>query len=188
MNKQQPNERALYARIIRSFPCRAGTPPTQMEDHYTAVVLKNSNQSLPRGRGRGRGRPASPRKKGGRGKSPRKRGGGGSSKGSRKGGSKSRSKSPSKGGRKKKGKKGIRKRGAGAGGKRRSGGTGEPSSNVTKRVYASAEAFMTEHFPSEERQVRVGVAAPCLRRSIGEGGRETVQYRNMQWPQVRRRG
>lgn len=140
MNKRT-DEQTLY-RDSHIFTSRALPPPTQMEDHYTAVVLKNSSQSLQRGR------PMSPRKKGGRGKSPRKRDS--SSKGSRKGGSKSKSKSPSKG-RKKKGKKGIRK--GGGAGKQRGGIAGEPST-ATKKVYASAGAFMAEHFPPEERQVR----------------------------------
>lgn len=124
-----------------------------MEDHYTAVVLKNSNTP---GRRRHRatdkstsGRPASPLKKGARGKSPRKKDA--SSKGSRKDASKkSGSKSPSKG-RKKKGNKG-----SSTGGRKGKGrGGGRESTSAAKKVYASASAFMEEHFPSEDVQVRL---------------------------------
>eukprot|EP00752_Nemacystus_decipiens_P002374 g2243.t1 len=121
----------------------------RMEDHYTAVILKNSNQRLRR-----RGRPTSPRKQAGRAKSPRKRGKGASSK-SR---SKSRSKSPRKGRKKNgNGKKRPRRKGEGRGGggagKRRGGSTGEPSTASKKKAaYASAGEFMAAHFPSEGRQ------------------------------------
>lgn len=144
----RPNEYLSHPPRFASC-CFAVPPPiSQMEDHYTAVVLKNSNRNLPRGR------PTSPRKKGGRGKSPRK----GSSKGSRRGGSKSRSKSPRKG-RKKKVKKRSTRNKRGVKGKRRGGGGGDGErSTSTNKVYASAGAFMAEHFPAEGGQVMRGSA------------------------------
>lgn len=110
-----------------------------MEDHYTAVVLKNINTPQPPRR-----QPVARKGNLGAGMGPtppRKKGVDTSSKPSAK---KSRSKSPSKG-RKKKGKK--------AGGKGKRGG--EPTA-ASKKVYSSASAFMAKHFPSEDQQVGGG--------------------------------
>ncbi|CAN0093998.1 unnamed protein product [Ectocarpus sp. 8 AP-2014] len=109
----------------------------RMEDHYTAVVLKNT--SAPRRPQQQRGRPASPRKKKG-GASSRSRG--------KRASSKSRSKSPRKG-RKKKGVGGGKKKSGRRGG---GGGGGGEGTAASGKVYTSAGAFMAEHFPSEEKQ------------------------------------
>ncbi|CAM9366451.1 unnamed protein product, partial [Scytosiphon promiscuus] len=126
------------------------TTLARMEDHYTAVVLKNSNtprQHRRRSADRTKqSRPTSPRKKGGRGKSPRKNNA--SSKGSQKGASKGGSKSPRKG-RKRKGNRGGKTTG---GRKGKSGGGRREFTSATNKIYTSASAFMEEHFPSEDAQ------------------------------------
>ncbi|CAM9673594.1 unnamed protein product [Ectocarpus sp. 4 AP-2014] len=108
----------------------------RMEDHYTAVVLKNT--SAPRRSQQQRGRPTSPQDKKG-GASSRLR--------VKRASSKSRSKSPRKG-RKKKGGGGGKKKS----GKRGGGGGGGEETAASGKVYTSAGAFMAEHFPSEEKQ------------------------------------
>ncbi|CAN0323778.1 unnamed protein product [Ectocarpus fasciculatus] len=109
----------------------------RMEDHYTAVVLKNT--SAPRPSQRQAGRPTPPQKKKG-GASSRSRGKGASSKGRSKSPRKGRKKKGGSGGKKKSGKRG----GAGA-------GAGDAAA-ASGKVYTSAGAFMAEHFPSEEKQ------------------------------------
>ncbi|CAM9920029.1 unnamed protein product [Laminaria digitata] len=142
----------------------------RMEDHYNAVVLKNTTTSP-----QSRQKQVADRTKPGRQTLPQTKGGGGGrdgvpTRGSRKegassasaiGGIRSRSK-----GKKKAGKGGVvggKKNGAtgrGRGGSSR-GNKGKAKGPTTKnnaelvpprRVYPSASAFMEKHFPSEERQ------------------------------------
>lgn len=133
-----------------------------MEDHYTAVVLKNTSAPRLPQQQRGR-RPTSPRKKKG-GASSRSRGKGASSK--------SRSKSPRKG-RKKKGGGGGRKRSGRRGGGAGGAGAGEGTA-ASGKVYTSAGAFMAEHFPSEEKQVRWATPARGKRLGVLRGTAATA--------------
>ena len=155
-----------------------------MEDHYKAVVLKNStprSQQQPSDTTK-RGRQTLPQTKGGGGvaKNPRV---GTALSGSQKGGASANAKgrrSRSKG-KKKTGKGGVggkkkatsgRGRGSSKEGKRTAKGPSN-ADLVPRRVYPSALAFMREHFPSGERQVKSckGVEAGESRvsRGLGEG-------------------
>ena len=139
----------------------------QMEDHYEAVVLKNST---PRSRQQAAGRTSQ-----GRQKLPQTKGGGAAAKNPRVGAASSGSRkigqtstSAKEGRSRSNGKKKTGKGGAGGNKKAASirvrgsrkkgnGKTKGPTNNaelVARRVYPSALAFMAERFPCEERQVK----------------------------------